>query len=240
MDLGPASHSEGHLDSGLSEHNWVMPAQDSHVLPDGGDPGEVAAARESVRLAFVSTLQHLPPRQRAVLILRDVLRWQATEVAELLETSVASVNSALQRARATLDDARKESKSLWPAKLDADDAHLVARYVDAFERYDVTTLVTLLHQDAIQSMPPFALWLRGRDEIGAWFTGQGAGCEGSRLMPTHVNGCPAFGAYRVDPDGGHMPFSIQVLEIQGGVICGYHHFLYPELFPFFGLPEHLD
>jgi len=238
MDLGPASHSEGHLDSGLAENAWVMPAQDSRVLPDDGDPGEVAAARESVRLAFVATLQHLPPRQRAVLILRDVLRWQATEVAALLDTSVASVNSALQRARATLDGAR--SDSLWPPTLDAEDAHLVERYVDAFERYDVATLVTLLHQDAIQSMPPFAMWLRGRDQIGEWFVGQGAGCEGARLVPTRVNGCPAFGSYRVDPEGGHMPFSIQVLEISAGVICGYHHFLYPELFPLFGLPEHLD
>jgi RNA polymerase sigma-70 factor (ECF subfamily) len=237
-DLGPASQSDSHLDAGLAEHAWVMPIQDSRVLPDAGDPGEVAAGRESVRLAFVATLQHLPPRQRAVLILRDVLRWQATEVAELLDTSVASVNSALQRARATLEGARTDS--LWPTTLDQDDAHLVARYVDAFERYDVTTLVTLLHQDAIQSMPPFALWLRGRDQIGQWFVGQGAGCEGARLVPTRVNGCPAFGSYRVDPAGGHMPFSIQLLEIQNGEICGYHHFLYPELFAAFGLPDHLD
>jgi RNA polymerase sigma-70 factor (ECF subfamily) len=214
-----------------------MPAQDSRILSNG-DPGDVAAARESVRLAFVATLQHLPPRQRAVLILREVLRWQATEVAELLETSVASVNSALQRARATLDE--RQGDGIWPTTLDDHDEELVARYVDAFERYDVTTLVSLLHIDAVQSMPPFALWLQGRDQIGEWFVGQGAGCEGSRLVPTRVNGCPAFGAYRVDPAGGHMPFSIQLLEISNGVICGYHHFLYPELFAAFGLPEHLD
>jgi RNA polymerase sigma-70 factor (ECF subfamily) len=238
MDLGPASKSDGVLDAGLAEHAWIMPVRDVDVLTDAGDPGEVAAARESVRLAFVATLQYLPPRQRAVLILRDVLRWQASEVAELLETSVASVNSALQRAHATIDGTRRDA--VWPQKIDLDDELLVARYVDAFERYDVDELVALLHEDAIQSMPPFALWLRGRDEIGHWFTGQGAGCEGARLVPTHVNGCPAFGSYRVDPDGGHMPFSIQVLEISNSTICGYHHFLYPELFPAFGLPDHLD
>jgi RNA polymerase sigma-70 factor (ECF subfamily) len=236
MDLGPASRSDGVLDQGRSEEHWVMPAQDFQVLSD--DPGDLAAARESIRLAFVATLQYLPPRQRAVLILRDVLRWQATEVAELLDTTVASANSALQRARATIDGARRDA--VWPTKVDADDAHLVARYVDAFERYDVTELVSLLHHDAIQSMPPFALWLRGRDQIGKWFVGQGAGCEGARLVPTHVNGCPAFGSYRVDPNGGYLPFAIQVLEISGGVICGYHHFLYPELFAAFGLPDHLD
>jgi RNA polymerase sigma-70 factor (ECF subfamily) len=225
------------LDGGRSPESWVMPAQDASILSEN-DPADLAAARESVRLAFVAALQHLPARQRAVLILREVLRLQATEVADLLDTTVASVNSALQRARATLEPIRADT--IWPTRLDGDDAELVSRYVDAFERYDVGALVSLLHHDAIQSMPPFAMWLRGRDQIAEWYVGQGAGCEGARLIPTRVNGCPAFGNYRVDPAGGHAPFSIQVIEAAEGQICGLHSFLYPELFAEFGLPAHLD
>ena len=238
MELGPSSPpEERYLAATLPESEWVSPIADERVLPGQADPAEIAAARESIRLAFVTALQHLPARQRAVLILSEVLRWQASEVAELLDTSVAAVNSALQRARATLGSVQADSR---PLAVPEDQRELLARYVDAFERYDVSTLVTLLHDDAVQSMPPFAMWLQGADNIGRWFVGPGIGCKGSRLVPTAANGCPAFGQYRVDPAGGHTPWSLQVLEITDGKIAGYHAFLDTELlFPLFGLPAHL-
>jgi RNA polymerase sigma-70 factor (ECF subfamily) len=211
---------------------------DARVLPDSGDPAEVAAARDTVRLAFVAALQHLPPKQRAVLILREVLRWQATEVAELLGTSVASVNSALQRARATLASADLDTAE--PAPVDAHQQELLARYVDAFERYDIAGLVSILHEDATFCMPPFALWLRGPVEVGRWLVGQGAGCRGSRLVATAANGCAAFGSYKAAGPGVHVPFALQVLEISGGRITTWHNFLYPELFAAFGLPDRLE
>ena len=238
MDMGPSSAADGVLDSGLPEHAWIQPVQDARVLPVDGDPAELAASRETIRLAFVAALQHLPPRQRAVLILREVLRWQATEVAELLDTTVASVNSALQRARATLSEADLSATS--PAPTDPAEQELLARYVDAFERYDISSLVSLLHEDAIQSMPPYALWLRGPAEIGKWFLGQGIGCQGSRLVATSANGCAAFGSYRPAGPGVHEPFAIQVIETSDGLISGFHNFLYPELFAAFGLPARLE
>jgi RNA polymerase sigma-70 factor, ECF subfamily len=237
MELGRSSPpEESFLGPMLPEHAWVSPIADVRVLPEDGDPGEIAAARETVRLAFVTALQHLPPRQRAVLILREVLRWQATEVAGLLDTSVPSVNSALQRARATLAAVHREAR---PRDVDAHQTELLARYVDAFERYDVSRLVTLLRDDAVQSMPPYAMWMRGAEDIGRWLLGPGSGCRGSRLLPTEANGCPAFGQYRVDPTGGHTPWALQVLEVSGDRISGFHAFLDPNLFPAFGLPRHL-
>ena len=238
MDLGPSSPADGLLDGGLPESSWIQPVADARVLPTDGDPADIAAGRESIRLAFVAALQHLPARQRAVLILREVLRWQAIEVAELLDTSVASVNSALQRARATMADLDLDEPS---EAIDDEQRELLARYVSAFERYDIDSIVALLHEDVVQSMPPFALWLQGRDEVAAWYVGQGIGCAGARLLPTFANGCPAFGSYRVSASGsGHDAFAIQVLQISGGRITGLHNFLYPELFPAFGLPLHLD
>jgi RNA polymerase sigma-70 factor (ECF subfamily) len=238
MDLGPASTADATLDAGMATEAWVQPIANSKVLPTSGDPGELAAERESVRLAFVAALQELPPRQRAVLILREVLHWHASEVADLLDTSVASVNSALQRARATLTDRHLED--IAPLQLDSTQEALLARYIDAFERYDVDTLVSLLHEDATQSMPPYALWLQGREEIGKWLVGQGLGCKGARMLATAGNGSAAVGIYRVDPEGGYFPFSLQVVEVADGRITGLHNFLYPELFPAFGLPRHLD
>jgi RNA polymerase sigma-70 factor, ECF subfamily len=238
MELGPSSPPDPkHLSAVLPEEAWVSPIADSRVLPEDGDPAELAVARDSIRLAFVTALQHLPARQRAVLILREVLRWPAGEVAALLDTSVAGVNSALQRARATLESVRTDGP---PPALDPEQSDLLARFVDAFERYDVSTLVTLLHDDAVQSMPPYAMWIQGSDNIAAWLLGPGIGCQGSRLLPTSANGCPAFGQYRVDPAGGHAPWAIQVLEITGGRISGYHNFLDTNLFAAFGLPTHLD
>jgi RNA polymerase sigma-70 factor (ECF subfamily) len=239
MEMGPSSPADPtHLGGMLPEHMWVTPIPDAHVLPDNGDPAELAEAKETIRLAFVAALQHLPARQRAVLILREVLRWQAAEVAELLDTSVASVNSALQRARATL--AARDLTSGGPQAVDADQQELLARYVDAFERYDIERLVTLLHEDAIQSMPPYAMWMVGRDQIATWLLGAGIGCRGSRLIASSANGCAAFGQYRVDPEGGHTPWALQVIEVSGDRISGFHAFLDTDLFAAFGLPAHLD
>jgi RNA polymerase sigma-70 factor (ECF subfamily) len=237
MDLGPSSTADTSLGSMLPEHTWLQPVPDARVLSSDGDPAELAVSRETIRLAFVTALQHLPARQRAVLILREVLRWQASEVAELLETSVASVNSALQRARATLA-ARNLDTSHSPT-VDAEQRALLARYVDAFERYDITSLVSLLHDDAVMSMPPYDLWLRGPVEMGRWFLGQGIECRGSRLVPTAANGCAAFAAYHPDADGAYRPFALQVIEISGDRIVGHHNFLDPTLFAAFGLPTRL-
>jgi RNA polymerase sigma-70 factor (ECF subfamily) len=222
----------------LPESTWVTPVSDGRVLPANGDPAEIAEHRESIRLAFVTALQHLPARQRAVLILCDVLRWQASEAAELLGTTVASVNSALQRARATLAALPLDPD---PAPPDQAEAELLRRYVDAFERYDVDRLVTLLHEDAIMSMPPFAMWIRGADNIGRFMLEPTPSqCRGSRLLPVHANGCPAFGHFKPDPAGGYQPWALQVLEISAGKITGFHAFLDTNrIFPTFGLPAHL-
>ena len=242
MDMGPDSRPiETHLGPMLPEATWVTPVPDARVAPDTADPAEAAQYRESIRLAFIAALQRLPARQRAALILCEVLSWQAVEVAELLETSVPAVNSALQRARATLRD----TPDTRPEPLDDADAQLLERYVDAFERYDIERLVTLLRDDAVQSMPPFAMWIRGADTIGRWMVQPGpSACRGSRLLPASANGCPAYGQYRPDPAGGYAPWAVQVLEISGGQITGMHLFLVhldvERLFPEFGLPLHLD
>jgi RNA polymerase sigma-70 factor, ECF subfamily len=237
MDLGGSSQADSFTGVKLPENVWVTPIPDARVVPDDGDPAELAAQRESIRLAFVAALQELPARQRAVLVLCEVLRWQATEVAELLDTSVASVNSALQRARATLA-ARDTSSRLEP--IDAEQKALLAKYVDAFERYDITSLVALLHHDVVMSMPPYPFWLSGPTEMGKWFLGEGIVCKGGRLLATAANGGAAFGNYHVDPKGGFSPWAIQVIEISGDRIIGHHNFLDTALFEVFGLPAHLD
>ncbi|QES49799.1 RNA polymerase subunit sigma-70 [Streptomyces venezuelae] len=223
------------------EVTWLEPVPDGRVLPQTADPAEAALAKESVRLAFVAALQHLPAKQRAVLILREVLAWKADETAELLDTTVASVNSALQRARATM--AAHPPREGRPADpLDADQAELLRRYLTAFEAYDITSLTALLHEDAVLSMPPFDLWLQGPADIAAWHLNQGIGCKGSRLIPTTANGLPAFGQYRPAEDGvGHTPWALQVLEISAdGRIVGLNAFLdTARWFPLFGLPERL-
>ena len=241
MDLGPAREPELANLNTLPEVTWIEPMPDSRVVPDG-DPAEVAAARETIRLALVAALQHLPPRQRAVLILCEVLRWKASEVAELLETSVASVNSALQRARATLE-ASDVTTGGAAASVDEVDAELLARYVDAFERYDMDALTALIHEDATQSMPPYDLWLSGREDILSWWVGPGAACRGSRVIPTTAaNGAPAFGQYKPSETGeGYEPWALQVLEISDGRIVELTFFLGTEtVFPLFGLPPRLD
>ena len=242
MDLGPARAPEAANLTMLPEATWVEPIPDGRVVPAGGDPAEVAVARETIRLAFVAALQHLPPRQRAVLLLCEVLRWKASEVAELLETSVASVNSALQRARATLE-ARGVSASDPAPALDESERELLARYVEAFERYDMDALTSLIHEDATQSMPPYDLWLRGRDDVFAWWLGPGIGCRGSRVLPAPpANGIAAFGQYKPSGSGqGYEPWALQVLEIADGRIVELTFFLDTDrLFPLFGLPPRLD
>jgi RNA polymerase sigma-70 factor (ECF subfamily) len=240
MDLGPAREPiEANLHT-LPETTWIQPMPSGLVIPEG-DPADVAVARETIRLAFVAALQHLPPRQRAVLILCEVLRWQASEVAELLETSVASVNSALQRARATLA-AGNVSEPTTPAELGEAERELLARYVKAFEAYDMEALTSLIREDATQSMPPFDLWLRGREDILTWWVGPGAGCRGSRLLPTvTANGSPAYGQYKPAPDGGYEPWALQVLELDAGRVVEFTFFLDTEtVFPLFGLPARLE
>ena len=241
MDLQPPSSADRPLPPALPEATWIEPMPDARVVPSGGDPAEVALARESVRLAFITALQRLPPRQRAVLILREVLRWRATEVAELLETSVASVNSALQRARATLSETAPNADATPTEPLDADQQALLARYVDAFERYDMDSLTSLLHQDATWNMPPYDLWLQTHRDIVQWCVGPGFACRGSRLVATTANGSPAFGQYKPAPDGGHEAWSLQVVEISGDRISGITFFLdTARFFPMFGLPLRLE
>ena len=243
MDLQPSSPpDEAHLGPLLPEATWITPIADHRVLPDHTDAAEVAELRASIRLAFMTVLQHLPPKQRAALILCDVLRWPAAEAAELLETSVASVNSALQRARATLDGQPAASLT---GELDPHDAAVVARYADAFERYDMEALAGLLRDDAVMSMPPFAMWLQGASDICTWMVQPGpSGCAGSKMVPTVANGSPAFGQYRPDPGGGWSPWGVQVLDVVDGQVTAINvflAFLEPDrLFPALGLPLHID
>jgi RNA polymerase sigma-70 factor (ECF subfamily) len=236
MDLGPAGEPVVENLRELPEVTWITP------LPT---PDEEVEQRDTLRLAFVAALQHLPPKQRAALILCEVLRWQAAEAAELLETSVASINSALQRARATLATAdvgapaQLDSAQLDPAQLDPEARALLDRYVGAFERYDIEALTDLLHEDAVQSMPPYDLWLRGREDIFTWWFGPGIGCSGSKLVPaTSANGMPAWGQYKPSPEGGYEPWALQVVEVSGGRVSELTFFLDTKtLFPLFGLPE---
>jgi RNA polymerase sigma-70 factor (ECF subfamily) len=239
MDMGPATEPlEKNLNWRLDKR-WVEPIPESLIAPEP-DPADRAVERESVRLAFVAALQKLPSRQRAVLILREVLRWEASEVAELLDSTVASVNSSLQRARATLAKSKVSSDDRLPALSDADRA-LLERYVAAFERYDISALTSLIREDAFQSMPPFDMWLYGRDDIFSWWFGPGIGCRGSRMIPVRSANGPAYGQYKPSPQGGYEPWALQVLDISGGRIGELTFFLdTARLFPLFGLPPRLD
>jgi RNA polymerase sigma-70 factor, ECF subfamily len=239
MDLGPAREPVVANLNTLPETTWLEPVPTTMVSGGATDPADVAVAHDSVRLAFVAALQHLPPKQRAALILFEVLQWKATEVAELLDTTVASVNSAVQRARGTLE---KTPSSVAETDLSAADRELLSRYVAAFEAYDISALTALLHEDAMQSMPPYDLWLSGRDDIFAWWFGPGIGCKGSRVLPVvSANGSPAFGQYKPSEDGGYEPWALQVVELHDGRIGEITFFLSTDtLFPLFGLPPRLD
>ena len=211
--------------------HWLEPVPDMAALPADADPAERAVLKESIRLAFVAALQHLPPRQRAGLLLTEVLGWSAAEVASALDTTVASVNSAVQRARATLQ-ARPDVQRAAP--LPAEQSALLERFVDAFHRYDVDALTALLQHDAVMTMPPFDMWLQGPEAIAGWLRGPGLGCEGSRLLPTAASGLPAFAQYR---QGGRQAWGLVVLEPGPRGIAGWNTFLDVEtLFPRFGLP----
>jgi RNA polymerase sigma-70 factor (ECF subfamily) len=227
MDLGPAQEPLFENLHTRSEVTWVEP------IPD---PVDVAAAREGVKLAFVAALQRLPPRQRAALILCEVLHWQATEAAELLDTTVAAINSALQRARAALGSDEPPS-----AERDVDE-QLLARYVAAFEAYDIDALTAVIHEDAKQSMPPYDMWLEGREDVFAWWFGPGIECAGSRMIPAgRANGSPAFGQYKRAPSGGYDPWALQVIELSAGGVVELTFFLdTARLFPRFGLAPHID
>lgn len=236
MELGPVGSVGDALETHERAH-WLEPIPDSRVLPTDADPSEIAVLRQSIRLAFVAALQRLPPRQRAALLLTEVVGLSANETAETLEMSLAAVNSALQRARVTMQG--KDTQG--PADpLSAEQRDLVDRYVDAFERYDIDTLVGLFKDDATLSMPPYDLWLQGHEKIRAWLVGPGAGCRGSRLVRTSASGSPAFGQYRIDPAGGHKAWALVVLEVAGDKVVGLNSFLDVEtLFPLFGLSLHL-
>jgi RNA polymerase sigma-70 factor (ECF subfamily) len=239
MDLSPSVSADLPLPAPVSWDRWVQPVPDASVLEDG-DPAVLVEARETIRLAFVAALQNLPPKQRAVLILREVLRWQASEVAELLDTSVASVNSALQRARATLDATATDVEHPLDPTDPAQD-ELLARYLDAFERYDIDAFVALLHEDATHNMPPYEMWLRGPDDIKHWMLGPGITCKGSRLLPVRINGAPGFAIYRpTGPNGEREAFNIHAVDVSDGKVSGITYFLDTDLFPLFGLPLTLE
>lgn len=242
MDLGPSSRHDIDMSQLKRDEEipWLEPIPDAQALPSAPTPEEATVLRETIRLAFVAALQHLPARQRAVLILREVLGWKAEEVATLLETSVASVNSALQRARATLDERRLSEVDITDTT-DKQQQELVDKWVETFESYDMKAFVTMLHEDVVMSMPPYDLWLEGPDNVIGWMLGHGNGCEGSRLVPTIANGRPAFGQYRKDPEGGHSPWALQIIDFKDGKIVDIVSFLdTPHYFPMFGLPAHLD
>lgn len=240
MEEGPAGTVASALDA-RPKTDWLEPIPDADAVPSDVSPHEQAVLRESVRLAFVAALQHLPPKQRAALLLAEVLGWSAAEIAGGLDTSVAAVNSALQRARATLAARDVSLPSGHRAALSDEEATLVERYVDAFHRYDVDALVALMHEDATLSMPPYTLWLQGPDTIRGWLTGPGAHCEGSRLVPVAACGSPAFAQYRLTgPGQGYHAWSLIVLELDGGRLAAWNAFLDVEaLFPLFGLPVRL-
>jgi RNA polymerase sigma-70 factor (ECF subfamily) len=241
MDLGGAGAPEAANLNTLPEVTWIEPIPTDAAVE--ADPAEAAVAHETMRLAFVAALQHLPARQRAALILCEVLRWKASEAAELLDTSVASINSALQRARATIEATEITVADATPT-VEPPQRELLDRYVKAFESYDMEALTSLIREDAIQSMPPFDLWLTGRDDILSWWVGPGIGCEGSRVLPAPTaNGSIAFGQYKPSESGsGHDPWALQVLEFDAdGKIVELTFFLGTErLFPLFGLPPRLD
>jgi RNA polymerase sigma-70 factor, ECF subfamily len=240
VDLGPASPpAESYMRPAPAEDLWVTPIPDARVLPENGDPAEIAAMRDSVRLAFVTALQHLPPRQRAALILCEVLKLPATEAATVLGSTVASVNSALQRARAALAALPANQR---PCEVEPENTELLAKYVDAFQRYDMTALLALLREDALQTMPPFEMWIEGASAITTWMVQPGpSACAGSLMLPVRVNGVLGWAQYKPDHDqGGYTPWALQVHEVEGGRISRMTFFLDAErLFPLFGLEDRI-
>ncbi len=248
IDLADHGMADTPIGAPLPETTWILPIADGQAIDPDGDPAAQTADREALRLAFVAALQHLPARQRVVLVLREVLRWSAKEVAELLETSVPSVNSALQRARATLDELALQDTDAPARPNDEDERRLLEQYLEAFAEYDIDRIVALLRYDVVFDMPPLALWLRGPEQVGRFMLGQGAACRGSKLIAVAANGCPAFASYKPDSESGAwLPWSLTVLEpVADGdgapAVAGVHNFLQPfmpSLFQTFGLPDRL-
>ncbi|WP_211240445.1 sigma-70 family RNA polymerase sigma factor [Haloglycomyces albus] len=230
---------ENPLETANPEAPWLGPVPDEWVT--SGDPSRSFDKRETIKLAFVSAVQHLPARQRAALIMRDVLSFSARETADALDISPNSVNSALQRARATLSDLRSQPSYAQPES-NRVNTKLAESYANAFETFNIDALKTLLHDDVVMSMPPLELWLTGPDNVGAFITGPGKGCEGSKLIPVHANGSIAFGHYKPDEEDPSIltPWSITVLETDDHVITGLNYFLDVEtLWPMFGLAPQL-
>ena len=241
MEEGPAgsAHVEADKLEARDRTHWLEPVSDARVIPSDADPHETAVLRQSIRLAFVSALQHLPPRQRAALLLSDVVGWSAAEIAECLETTTASVNSALQRARATL---ASRNGHVLADPLTREQSILLESYVDAFQQYDVDRLVGLLRHDATMTMPPFTLWLQGAESVRAWLLGTGSVCRGSKLVPVAVSGGPGFAHYHAGSTPGmYDAWAIIALDLDGDRISAWHAFLDTEtLFPLFGLPLQLS
>lgn len=250
IELGPPGSLDAPLEA-LPAERFVEPIPDAWIVPEGASPERAAELRRDVRLAFVAALQHLPPRQRAALLLVELVGFSAAEAADVLEASVASTNSALQRARATLAEAQKSERTVdAPLALSADQETLVARYVEAFERYDVDALVSLLRDDVVFSMPPYTLWFEGAANVARWLRGRGHGCTGSVLRATTASGWPAFGQYRLasafpetdprrptDPSARYGAWGLVVLELDAARVVRWTTFLdTPALFPRFGLP----
>ncbi|GAB3414441.1 hypothetical protein GCM10027569_34790 [Flindersiella endophytica] len=250
MDLSAPAVDPASPGEALPLARWVEPVPDRWVLPAGGDPAAATMARESIRLAFVAMLQYLPPWQRATLLLREVAGLSTPEIAELVGTTPQSVNSALQRARATLAGLRAGAEGdagpmggTTPTRpLNAAQSVLLEHFVNAFESFDIDALVYLLHIDATLSLPPYTTWIQGPEGIRRWLRGPGVGCRGSRLVRTFANGSPAFGQYRPSETGqGYDPWALHVLEIRDGRISGLNAFRATDrLFPLFGLPARLD
>ncbi len=250
VDLSDPGTAASPVGEPLPETDWILPIADGQVRDPDAGPEAILAERESLRLAFVAALQFLPARQRAVLILRDALRWSAREVAELLETTVASVNSALQRARAGLDELELNDAEVSVRPDGEQEGRLLEQYLDAFAEYDIDRIVALLREDAVFDMPPLPLWFRGAEDVGRFMVGPGAACEGSKLIAVSANGGPGFASYKPDPEsGGWLPWSLALLDMEAGkgddhpVVGGVHNFLapfLPGLFESFGLPDRLN
>jgi RNA polymerase sigma-70 factor (ECF subfamily) len=244
-DYGPASDPREGPGEPLVESVWVEPYPDERLgLEDGlAAPAARYEQREGVELAFIAALQYLPPRQRAVLILREVLGFSAREVAEVLETTPASVNSALQRARRTVDERLPERSQQATLRALGDErlAELVAGYVDAWQRNDIDAVVAMLAEEATIAMPPLASWFRGREAVTAFLEGWPmAGNRAWRLIPLRANGQLAFGHYIDDPEGGFEPHGVNVLTLEGDRIGEITAFLTPEAFRRFGLPARVQ
>lgn len=219
--------------------HWIEPIPDALALPSNLDPADYVLHKQSIRLAFVTALQRLPARQRAALLLTEVVGLSVSEVADCLDTTATAIHSALQRARTTLAQ-HFQSDEPQSVTLSDEQTRLLSRYVDAFHRYDTDALAALCREDVTFSMPPYALWLQGPQSVKLWLAGRGIGCQGSRLIPTAACGSPAFGQYRHSPDGGHSAWALVVLSIDQEHIADWCSFLDTEaLFPRFGLPLHL-